>query len=145
MTQRILILFLIAALFILGYLALRVWTAWRLRGLQARNAPLAGSPLADAFAEIAAGGPALLYFTTATCAQCRFQQTPILQQLQAEVNALLVITFDAAERQELTRHFGILTVPSTVLLDSRRLPVAINHGVAPLQKLRTQVEGLVIH
>ena len=29
-------------------------------------------------------GPAVLYFTTATCAQCRFQQTPVLAAVQQQ-------------------------------------------------------------
>ena len=138
MLERILILLAVSALCFAGYTALRGATAWRLRNLQTSRAPQDNSPLA----EIVAVGPALLYFTTDTCAQCRFQQTPILQQLQAQVSALPVITLDAMQRQGLARHFGILTVPSTVLLDGQRKPVAINHGVAPLQKLRAQVERL---
>jgi hypothetical protein len=53
-----------------------------------------------------------------------------------------VVTVDAIQREDLARHFGILTVPTTVLLDGQRRPVAINHGVAPLQKLRAQLAGV---
>ncbi len=138
MLERILILLAVSALCYAGYIALRGASTWRLRTLQTSRAPQDDSPLT----EIVAVGPALLYFTTDTCAQCRFQQAPILQQLQTQVAALSVITLDAVQRQELARHFGILTVPSTVLLDGQRKPVAINHGVAPLQKLRAQVDML---
>ena len=142
MLERISILILVGALFGLGYYALRALSAWRLRRLQADAPTGSEGPLAGALSAMAGSGPALLYFTTETCAQCRFQQAPIMQQLQVQFAALPVVTLDAVQRQEVARHFGIMTVPSTVLLDDRRVPVAINHGVAPLQKLAAQVQGL---
>jgi thioredoxin 1 len=117
-----------------AWVALRFWQRRSLAALQQQEAP----SLLDG---LALGGPALLYFNTADCGQCRFQQEPILQRLSATVApaALQVVPLDAIEREELARHFGIMTVPSTVLLDSTRRPVAINHGVAPLQKLQEQL------
>ena len=35
-----------------------------------------------------------------------------------------------------------MTVPTTVVLDQRLQPVAVNHGVAPLQKLQAQVREI---
>lgn len=84
--------------------------------------------------------PAVLYFTTATCSQCRLRQTPILRQLEAEWgDTVHVCTVDAVAYEALARHFGILTVPSTVVLDARRRVVAINHGLAEASRLREQV------
>ncbi len=140
MLERTLILLIVTLCFGAGYVALRILHARRLRALQAQGAGADTSPVA----EFVASGPALLYFTTDSCAQCRFQQTPILQQLQAQVAALPVVTLDATQRLDLARYFGILTVPSTVLLDGRHMPIAINHGVAPLQKLQLQVENLKV-
>ena len=118
-------------------IALAVW-----RGVQARRlARLAAGDPPEIVAGVVDDGPALLYFTTPTCAQCRFQQTPILRQLEASV-AIAVRTLDAVEHEQLARHYGILTVPTTVVLDRSRKPVAINHGLAPLHKLREQVELL---
>ncbi|MCS7039967.1 MAG: thioredoxin family protein [Anaerolineae bacterium] len=84
--------------------------------------------------------PAILYFTTATCSQCRLRQTPILRQLEAEWgDAVHICTVDAVAYEALARHFGILTVPSTVVLDARRRVVAINHGLAEASRLRQQI------
>ncbi len=114
--------------------ALHLCQGRRLAALRRQEAP---SPLRT----VVSSGPALLYFSTAECAQCRFQQAPILQRL-AETAPVPVVTLDAVEREDLARHFGILTVPSTVLLDHAQRPVAINHGLAPLAKLQQQVAGV---
>jgi thioredoxin 1 len=117
------------------WLVWRVWQQRRLSVLQQQPTP---SPLGG----VVQGGPALLYFSTVDCAQCRFQQAPILDRLSATVE-LPVVRLDAIEREDLARHFGIMTVPSTVLLDHAQKPVAINHGLAPLQKLQTQVAAVM--
>jgi thiol-disulfide isomerase/thioredoxin len=137
MAERLLILTSVVVLAVALWLALRVWQAWRLRALQAsaEKSPLLGGLVGD--------GPTLLYFTTEECAQCRFQQRPILERLAAAA-PIPVVTLDAIAREDLARHFGIMTVPSTVLLDAQRAPVAINHGVAPLQKLQSQVAPLLV-
>lgn len=115
-----------------------LWLAWKT--LQSRRlARLARSEPPSPLGALVEDGPALLYFTTDDCAQCRFQQTPVINRVAAE-SAIPVFTLDAMTRQDLTRHFGILTVPSTVVLDRGRRPVAINHGFAPLPRLQSQVQ-----
>jgi len=89
---------------------------------------------------VTGGKPAVLYFTTAECAQCRLQQTPILAQLQAKVD-VAVHKLDAIEQAALAQVYGIMTVPTTVVLDTQLRPVAINHGVTPLQKLQAQISA----
>ncbi len=88
--------------------------------------------------------PAVLYFTTSTCGQCRLRQTPILRRLEAEWGeAVHVCTIDAVAYQDLARHFGIFTVPSTVVLAADRRVVAINHGLVEAARLREQVGRLL--
>jgi thioredoxin 1 len=69
------------------------------------------------------GKPALLYFTTEQCAQCKYQQAPILEQLGRQVD-VAIHKLDAIEQEALTRLFGIMTVPATVVLDAQLKPVA---------------------
>jgi thioredoxin 1 len=135
LSQRLLALTGFIAACTAAWLLLRLWQQRRLRTLAFADAP---SPLDG----LLGAGPALLYFTTEDCSQCRFQQTPILTRLSATA-AIPVVTLDAVQRQDLARHYGIMTVPSTVVLDSGRKPIAINHGVAPLHKLHSQVADLV--
>ena len=116
-----------------------VWRWWQAQRLQTLATAVTPAPLP---AEIDGSKPAVLYFTTADCAQCRLQQTPILAQLQNKMD-IAVHKLDAIEQETLARFYGIMTVPTTVVLDQRLQPVAVNHGVAPLQKLQAQVREIV--
>jgi thioredoxin 1 len=131
-------------LIILAAFALLLATAyllWRAR-LQQHTQRLAvadpGGPAELAALPLAAG-PAVLYFTTPTCAQCRFQQTPVLAQVQEKLAALQVVKLDAIEHQRLADYYHVMTVPTTVVLDSQRRPVAINHGLATSERLLAQI------
>lgn len=115
--------------------AYALWRWWQQRRLQMLAATAAPSPLLPG---LDGSKPALLYFTTADCAQCRLQQAPILAQLQARAD-IAVHKLDAVEQETLARFYGIMTVPTTVVLDRGLRPVAVNHGVAPLQKLQAQI------
>ena len=116
-----------------------VWRWWQAQRLQTLATAVTPAPLP---AEIDGSKPAVLYFTTADCAQCRLQQTPILAQLQNKMD-IAVHKLDAIEQETLARFYGIMTVPTTVVLDQHLQPVAVNHGVAPLQKLQAQVREIV--
>ena len=114
------------------YALWKVWQQRRLHVLREVTKPVHLPP------DVTGGKPTVLYFTTSECAQCRFQQTPILAQLQAKVD-VAVHKLDAIEQQTLASVYGIMTVPTTVVLDPDLRPVAINHGVTPLSKLQQQV------
>lgn len=129
----------ILAAFVL-LLATGYWL-WRLR-LQQQTRRLAsadpGGPAELANLPLAAA-PAILYFTTATCAQCRFQQAPALAQVQQQIDSLQVLKLDAVENSRLADYYHVMTVPTTVVLDSQRRPVAVNHGLATAERLLTQI------
>lgn len=132
MSERLLILALFGLLLLIGFALWRLSAPRRLAAL-ARRAP-----------QMAGDGPAILYFTASGCAQCRLQQTPILERLLAEVDAPIRLhKVDAVEEDELARAYGILTVPTTVLLDASGRPRAINHGLATAERLRAQLQDLL--
>lgn len=114
------------------YALWRLWQRRRLSALQRLTAPIHLPP------GVAGGKPTVLYFTTAECARCHLQQTPILAQLQTKVD-VAIHKLDAIEQETLARVYGIMTVPTTVVLDPQLRPIAVNHGVAPLHKLQGQV------
>ncbi|RME80353.1 MAG: thioredoxin [Caldilineae bacterium] len=90
--------------------------------------------------------PAILYFTTPDCAQCRFQQRPALARLQQTWGeAVHILTLDAIEHDDLARHFHVLTVPTTIVLDTHRNVIAVNHGLAPAERLEAQLRPLLEH
>ena len=136
MAERMIVLLVGMGLALVAYGAWRWWQQRRLQRL-ARTTPAVPLP-----AGVDGAKPAVLYFTTVDCAQCRLQQTPILAQLQNRVD-VVVHKLDAIEQEALARFYGIMTVPTTVVLDQRLQPVAVNHGVAPLQKLQEQITKLM--
>jgi thioredoxin 1 len=133
MMERLLIVLAMGLAALMLYALWRFWQQRHLQTLRTVTAPVYLPP------EVDGGRPTVLYFTTAECAQCRLQQTPILVQLQAKVD-VAVHKFDAIEQEALARVYGVMTVPTTVVLDAELRPVAVNHGVTPLQKLRGQVQ-----
>lgn len=134
--ERLLILLAIGVAGALIYGAWRWWAAARLRKLNADAIP---DPVGRVLRElVGASGPAILYFTAEDCTQCRYRQTPILDGLAAG-SGVAVGKVDAPSQSELTRHFGIMTVPSTVILNRELRPIAINHGLADMPRLRTQI------
>jgi thioredoxin 1 len=132
MLERLLILLAGIAIAAVACWLWRVWQRRRLVTVAEQVAPPEVTRLVDGTR------PAVLYFTTPECAQCRLQQTPILSQLAAKVD-VAVHKLDAVEQEALARFYGIMTVPTTVVLDGQLRPVAVNHGVAPLPTLLAQV------
>ena len=87
------------------------------------------------------GVPAILYFTTPTCAPCRTVQRPALSRLvEQKGEAVQVIEIDASAEPELANYWGVLSVPTTFIIDSKGRPRRVNHGIASSQKLGRQID-----
>jgi thioredoxin 1 len=88
------------------------------------------------------GTPAILYFTTPTCAPCKTVQRPAIQQVkQALGEKIQVIEIDASERKDLADEWGVLSVPTTFIIDKSGQPRQVNHGVARAEKLLAQLDN----
>jgi len=88
------------------------------------------------------GTPAILYFTTPTCVPCKTVQRPAIQQIKHQMGPRLqVIEVDAAARPDLAKDWGVLSVPTTFLLDSKGRPRHVNHGVTRAEKLQQQLQS----
>ena len=113
---------------------------WR-RYNRYRTTRLAADTAPQSVRELVKDSPAILYFTTQDCTQCRFQQSPILERLSQQAR-IAVYAIDAVAQQDLARFYGVMTVPSTVLLNPQLKPVAINHGLATSERLHRQITTL---
>ena len=132
--ERIAILAAAGIVALIAYVVWRAYAARRVERLAEAAAPASVREL------VVDAAPAVLYFTTSNCAQCRFQQKPALDRF-AEQARVAVYAVDAVAQEELARFYGIMTVPSTVLLNARLQPVAINHGLASADRLVQQLRA----
>lgn len=84
----------------------------------------------------------ILAFGSADCTQCHTLQQPALRRLQAlRGDVVDVVEIDAPGAPELARRYRILTVPSTVVLNTAGEAQAINYGFANLHKLQQQIDA----
>jgi thiol-disulfide isomerase/thioredoxin len=134
MIERFALLGLFLLLVGVGTLAWRMWQVRTLQRLQTSDLP---GPLAALDLRV----PTLLYFTADHCAQCKLQQAPVLEQLHRDYQ-VPVHTIDALAEPDLARFFNVMTVPTTVVLDTQRRPAAINYGLATLPRLQEQLHAL---
>jgi hypothetical protein len=134
MIDRLFILVFVAAVIATGWGVLRLWRAWMLRRL-GDDTPLTNL--------IPAGRPAIVAFSTPTCAECRTRQAPALARLSAALgDAIIVRSLSALDHPDLVDRIGILTVPATVILDREGHVRSLNLGYTSDAKLREQVMSL---
>ncbi len=89
--------------------------------------------------------PALLFFTADYCASCKYQQLPIINRLVENFgDSVAVLQYDVTEHPDLAGRYKVLTLPTTIVLDSRGRVADLNYGVTPQNKLETQL-AKVIH
>ena len=131
MLDRLAILIALAIVIASGWALIRLWSAWKLRGLRA-SAPLA--------AVAPPGRPAVVAFSTPSCAECRTRQAPALSRLAAALgDEVTVRSLSALDHPDLVRKIGILTVPATVVLDAAGTVRHLNLGYTSDARLREQL------
>jgi thiol-disulfide isomerase/thioredoxin len=87
--------------------------------------------------------PVLVYFTTPDCAPCKTVQRPAIQRVSNLLGERLeVIEIDATERPDLAKVWGVMSVPTTFVLDARGQARYVNNGVARAEKLLEQIQTL---
>ena len=87
--------------------------------------------------------PVIVYFTTPDCAPCKTIQRPALNKLSSLMgDKLQVIEIDATQRPDLAHQWGVMSVPTTFLLDARGEARYVNNGVARVEKLMEQLQTL---
>jgi thioredoxin 1 len=134
--DRLLILALLVALTLVAVALVRGWS-------QRRREQLLAAPTADLWQALGVrpdDRPTLVAFSSPSCAACHTAQAPALRQLQAQVGeqGVRLLEVDVADRPATARAFGIMTVPSTVLL-RRDAVLEVNHGFRPTRRLAEQL------
>ena len=85
----------------------------------------------------------LVYFTTPGCVPCKTIQRPAIQKLSQLVGSSLdVIEIDATEQPGMASRWGVLSVPTTFLIDPQGNLRHVNHGVTRAEKLLMQLHDV---
>jgi thiol-disulfide isomerase/thioredoxin len=137
MLERLVLLVVLALAVALAVQGVRAWNA-------ARTRRLLGQPGSSAWASLSTapdGRPTVVQFSTASCAACHTAQAPAVAHLEQQLGsaAVRVINVDAAAQPAVARAFGVLTVPSTVVLDADGTVRAVNQGFASTARLLQQL------
>lgn len=124
-----------AALVGAGIVLYRLINSRVLHGAESKTAALVGFKV---------GVPAVLYFTTEDCMPCKTIQRPALAALAAQLgeDRVQIIQVDASERTDLADYWGVLSVPTTFVIDSQGRPRRVNHGVARTEVLLDQIKAV---
>lgn len=132
--DRLLLVALAAAMFAL-LIGLVRWRAARLsRSVVQRPA----GALWDALRASPDGRPTVVEFSTPACGECRVQASELAQLEGARYRVLHI---DAARQPDVARAFGVLTAPSTVVLDDAGRVRHLNRTLATVDTLRAQLTG----
>ncbi len=141
MVERVLLL-LVVAIAVAAAVAAAQWVARARtrRLLHASGAELGA--LWEALALAPDGRPTVVAFSTPSCAACRTAQAPALEAVRQRVGerGVRVVRVDAARQPDVARAFGVLTVPTTVVLTPDGQVAAVNHGFASAARLAAQIE-----
>ena len=85
--------------------------------------------------------PMIVYFTTPDCAPCKTIQRPALSKLLTLTgDSVQLIEIDATQRPDLAKQWGVMSVPTTFLLDARGEARYVNNGVTRVEKLMEQLQ-----
>ena len=125
------------AIIVAGLAAYWGWNRWQIRRLgRAAASSLLGLETRPA------NTPAVLYFRTPECVVCTTVQRPALDRLAADLgHGVHIIEIDAAAQPAVADYWGVLSVPTTFVIDAAGQPCAINHGLTSKDKLKQQVRN----
>jgi thiol-disulfide isomerase/thioredoxin len=87
--------------------------------------------------------PVLVYFTTPDCVPCKTVQRPAIERVSHVLGEKLeVVEINAYDQPKLAQTWGVMSVPTTFVLDARGEARYVNNGVARAEKLLEQIQTL---
>lgn len=135
MIERVIVTF---TLIVVGVVAYRLFKQVRLRQVDEKTT-------IATMKRITSGMPAVVLFTADYCAPCVYQQRPALDRLVSEIGAdqVEVVKIDVQAEPDLAAQWGVLSLPTTFIVDRQGKPRDVNYGVASTETLKRQLEGIV--
>src|SRR5712692_3429604 len=114
MVERFLILLFFAAAVVLTIVVIRHWNRHNVHSLLHAATAETWQNLGEA----PDGRRAVVSFSTPSCAACHTAQAPAVKAVESQLGpeSVRVIKIDAARQPDVARAFGVLTVPSTIVL-----------------------------
>jgi thiol-disulfide isomerase/thioredoxin len=96
---------------------------------------------ATVLSRLRAGIPAVVYFWSESCGPCKAVQSPAIKQLSSKLgpDGIQVIEINALEHPEIADAWGVLSLPTTFIIDAAGQPRHVNHGVARAEQLERQL------
>jgi thiol-disulfide isomerase/thioredoxin len=86
------------------------------------------------------GAFTLVYFTTSSCVPCKTVQRPEIAKLESILdNKIQVIEIDATEHPDMANRWGVMSVPTTYLINPQGKLLHINHGIKLARHLLMQI------
>jgi thiol-disulfide isomerase/thioredoxin len=134
--ERVAIVAVVAVVLVLGVIAARAISARRFTKLAQTGPDWAALGVEPD------GRRTVIAFSTPSCAACHQAQAPAIDRVRQTLgpDAFRVIKVDAARQPEVARAFGVLTVPSTVVINTHgNQVVALNQGFASTSQLAEQL------
>jgi thioredoxin-like negative regulator of GroEL len=95
---------------------------------------------AELAARLTNSTPGIVYFYGPHCATCR-QQAGVLDRL-VEVENVPMLRIDASRETQLADELGVMTVPTTVVVDESKRVRSINAGFRGAEVLREQLHSV---
>lgn len=123
---------------ILGLVGMGAYTAVKQRHVRRLNRHIT-PPFDD-------GRPTLLYFRSETCAACPTQARYLAQVMGDEAGngRVTLHTINVDHEPDRAKQYGVMTLPTTMLLDSAGQVREINYGLTPPHKLQQQLNTIGI-
>ncbi|MCA9890955.1 MAG: thioredoxin family protein, partial [Anaerolineae bacterium] len=123
---------LLAAFALSCFIAYTMMRKWQIRQASKQ---IAVDPLLSGYA---LQQPTVVFFTTPMCQACKYQQGPILDRLNHQ-HGVQVIQVDASENAEAASKWGVMTAPTTFVLNKIGEVLFVNNGVTDEYVLKQQL------